>query len=308
MSRILKKTTRVRGGSFAALTLGLALVLASCATDSGTPAAPDVTDTVPDASAVAGVPQSMLDAGVIKATTTCFAEPYSWCAEGTENPEGLFVELGELWAAELGLELESIGGAQNAMMPAVLSGRADVVLANGDTEDRRKEMDFVDILASTTALLVPAGNPAGVTSLDTLCGVRLALVTGTNQEVQANVQNDACIASDAPEIEMQLLQDGNAQKLALQSGRADAAWVGAPTAAAFIANSPGEFEVGYTHADGLKFGIGIPHGQDELREAIADALQRTIDSGAYLEVLQKFGLESAGIQTVTINDQARSDG
>ena len=48
-----------------------------------------------------------------------------------------------------------------------------------DKPERRKVVDFVDYMKSGQALLVPKGNPQGVSGLDSLCGRKVAAETGT---------------------------------------------------------------------------------------------------------------------------------
>ena len=52
-------------------------------------------------------------------------------------------------------------------------------------------------------------------------------------------------------------------------------------------------------------GIVFAKGNDQLRDATAAGLQRIIDSGAYLSILKKWGLETVAIPKATVNGAAQ---
>ena len=69
-------------------------------------------------------------------------EPMSYVGEGGESL-GYEVELVTLIARELGMELEITQGNFNALMPMLMSGRADIVSGSiSITEERKESIDF----------------------------------------------------------------------------------------------------------------------------------------------------------------------
>lgn len=53
--------------------------------------------------------------------------------------------------------------------------------ATTDTPERARTADFVDYFSAGTSIVVPRGNPAGVTDIKDLCGKVVAVESGTTQ-------------------------------------------------------------------------------------------------------------------------------
>ena len=84
---------------------------------------------------------------------------------------GIEADLMRAVAKELGVEVRFHDLAFEAMIPSVVNGRSDVLIGPlADSEDRRKEVSFVDTLNTQMSMLVKNGNPKNVDPSD-ICGL-----------------------------------------------------------------------------------------------------------------------------------------
>ena len=73
------------------------------------------------------------------------------------------------------------------------------------------------------------------------------------------------------------------------------------TVAAYqVTQSNGKLELTGAPYGAVPFGIALPKGS-ALTPAGQAAVQKLIDSGAYAEILKKWGVEEFGIPTATVN-------
>jgi len=89
--------------------------------------------------------------------------------------------------------------------------------------------------------------------------------------------------------------------LQVRNGRAAADLTDSPVAA-YTAEKSKDLEV--VEAPLYKaepYGIGMKKGNDQLRDAIRDALQELIDDGTYGQLLDKYGMRSGALERATVN-------
>src|SRR5664279_6082962 len=84
--------------------------------------------------------------------------------------------------------------ADFAQLPAIAeAGRADMIMsAMTDTAEREKRLDFVTYFLAGTSLVVQRGNPKGISDLASLCGLKVAVETGTVQADLMARQQSQC--------------------------------------------------------------------------------------------------------------------
>ena len=130
----------------------------------------------------AKLPQDIRDAGKMTAVNNGSFPPYE-IVTGTKL-EGATKDFSVAIGQILGVE---IGHASVAGLPALLSGinsgRYQFAMGPvGDYPDRQKSNDFVDWVREYVVFAVKKGNPQGITSLDTACGKRIAVMSGGSAE------------------------------------------------------------------------------------------------------------------------------
>ena len=152
---------------FAVLALASALVFAACDDDDGGGGAD-----------VSGVPE--LEDGVLTVGSDIAYAPFEFFEEGTTTPDGLDIDLAEALAAELGVEVEFLNTGFDGIIPSLEVEDFDVLISAMTITDERSEViDFVPYITVGTGIVVPAGNPDGITGIADLCGKTVAVQVGT---------------------------------------------------------------------------------------------------------------------------------
>ena len=119
--------------------------------------------------------------------------PIEFFEEGTENAMGLDVDLANAIAEELGVDVEFINTGFDGIISALQAERFDVIMsAMTVTEERQAEIDFVPYITAGTGILVQAGNPENIQTMEDLCGTTVAVQVGTIQVNQLEDQNELC--------------------------------------------------------------------------------------------------------------------
>lgn len=213
---------------------------------------------------------------------------------------GIVIELIEAVAAELDLELSYERMSFDALIPAVQSGRIDMITQMGDLPERRSVITFIDFLQSGAALTVEAGNPHDVAGPEDLCGLEVAFAKGSAQQEVTDVANTGCVDSGQPAITMTPYPSGAEAVLALRSGQTDAAWTDVVNANYVMNQNEGEIEISYTDP-GMGYGLGFPKADVEFREEFMSALMGLEADGTYDEILEEYGVHDLRLDEFTVN-------
>ena len=219
--------------------------------------------------------------------------PIEFFEEGTENAMGLDVDLANAIAEELGVDVEFINTGFDGIISALQAERFDVIMsAMTVTEERQAEIDFVPYITAGTGILVQAGNPENIQTMEDLCGTTVAVQVGTIQVNQLEDQNELCDES----ITISTFDLNPLAVEQLRLGRANAVLADYPVAAYDASLSEGELEIAGAPFPPEPYGIGLRKESTELNAALSDALQAVMDSGKYDEILADWGLEAGSIK------------
>ncbi len=305
------------GSRIAVLAAGLSLMLTACGGDSTSDDSPDAESPQSDGSTeTAGggggegvgeaaelLPDEIKDQGYITVAGDASYPPIGFMDDDGVTIVGLDKELADLLSAELGVELRLENASFDAIIPGLQGGKYDAGMSwMNDTEERRQVVDFIDYSQDGSSMFVPAGSDAKPESLEDLCGLSVALQKGTVQQTDAMAASEECEASGEEPVDVQVYPDQNAANGALASGRADVSIADTPVATWQVQESDGKFELSGQPYGEVYHGIAVIKGS-ELAEPLAVAMQALMDDGSYLEVLKKWGMEDAAIDTVLINGE-----
>jgi polar amino acid transport system substrate-binding protein len=84
----------------------------------------------------------------------------------------------------LGLKYKWVTSDFNGLIPALQSGRIDMVVSDiYDTALRRKVVDFIDYLQTGLSIMVKSSDAGSVHSFSDLCGKAVGILTGSPSEV-----------------------------------------------------------------------------------------------------------------------------
>ena len=183
------------------------------------------------------------------------------------------------------------------------SGRYDVAWAAfSNTKARQEKFDFVDYFLAPQAIVVAAGNPKSISTVEDLCGHPVSVLTSSAQEELLNQFNTEECASNP--IQVTSLPSDTDALLQVQSGRADATFTQEPVGRWDAAQIGGgnAFEVSNTEPlFPTLLGVAVTKDNTELRDALQAALQSLVDDGTYDQILDARELSSGRVSEVTIN-------
>jgi glutamate transport system substrate-binding protein len=165
--------------------------------------------------------------------------------------------------------------------PFLEQDQVDMVAATYTINDERDEVvDFAGpYYVAGQDIMVPAGNPAGITGIDDLNTPDL---TTCSVEGSTSIQNFDEMAPDGETITFDTYSKCAE---AMSDGRADAVTTDNVILIGLIDESPDDFELVDNPFTEEPYGIGVPEGS-ELRCYVNDVLMQAYDSGAWAQAYE----------------------
>jgi polar amino acid transport system substrate-binding protein len=219
---------------------------------------------------------------------------------------GFNVDLLNAAADVLGTKFKIVDTAFDDLIPSIKSGR--VLIGEGGATDLKTaeaQTTFVDYLEVGTQFIVPKGNPKKVAGPETMCGLRIGVLAGTPDYIDAltKFSND-CKAAGKKGIAQSTFKTADQAVLALTSGRLDAEYDSNVVQAYRVSqHTPVE-----TAGDVMyKFPIGFQVVKDraDLAQSLQKAIQVLIDNGTYKKLVDKWNLSGSEATSATINTPAK---
>jgi polar amino acid transport system substrate-binding protein len=215
--------------------------------------------------------------------------PYEY--QQDEEYAGFDIEMGAALAEIMGLQPEIVDMQFDGLIPALQGKRIDLInSAMYINSDREQQVDFIPYMVIGETIVVPAGNPKNVGSLDDLSGLTVAVTVGAIEEIFATDHNEVLRAAGKPEMTILTLPTANDAVLATQQGRADAYLHSTPGAAYLMQEMPGVFEVAAIFALDTRIGMAVRKGDTAMKAALEAALAEFVASGQYDELMAKYNL------------------
>lgn len=290
--------------AFAITGLALSAVLvAGCAATSDAPAS------APDPAAKAeneffqALPAAVQEAGSVSVGTEAYYPPYEYIDTDGSTIVGLDIDLLDAVTERLGIGYELDNVAFDTLLPSLDAKRYNVVVAGiTDTVERQANYDFVDYFAADQAIIVAAGNEAGISSMADLCGLTVSVLVDSTQQSLLEEENTGACASEPIDI---LTQQSDTEALMqVQSGRA-AALLTQEAVGMYNASQIGggtAFEVANEGSiEPMPLGYVFAKGDDQLRDAFQKALQSLVDDGTYGDIMSSYSLTNAALDEITVN-------
>jgi polar amino acid transport system substrate-binding protein len=296
----------------------LAVVLAACGSSSSgsSPSASpsaggfDVGQVQADSSLNAMLPSAIKSAGTIRVATNIPYPPWEMYTEvGSKQATGIDYDLSQAIAAKLGVKSSFDQTVFDSIIPALLAGKEDMVMASMfDDKERQAQLNFVDYATDGYGILLPKANPGNIHTVDDLAGKAIAVQSGTSQIGELKKLNVKFAAAGKPAMNiLQFPQDSDAL-LAVTSGKAVAAMDDQSVAGYTVKT----FNDGNTFMllddpsvassfESAIIGIGVPKTNTQLRDAVQKSLQALIDDGTYGKILEKYGESGLAVSSAQIN-------
>lgn len=248
------------------------------------------------------LPPTMRKRGtLVIGTDASYAPLTSFAADG-RTIVGMEPDLAQAMGEVLGMRVRFVDTDFTDILPSVADGSLDLGMsAMTDTPARARRVDFVNYFIAGTAILVQAGNPAGIINIQSLCGDVVAVEGGTTQVDLLRRAQSQC-AGDR--ITVKTFGTNSDALLQLRTGRAAAVLNDYPPAV-FIVNDPrtrSHFQlVSTVQYEPGPYGILVAKDQPALRDAVQGALTRLLEAGDYADVLESWHLEDGSVSRISVN-------
>jgi len=246
-----------------------------------------------------------VEEGKLTVVTSPYAAPLSLYADDDTTLIGNEVDLAQLIADGLGLELNVQPAAWADWPLGIQSGKYDLILSNVTVTDERKELyDFASYRQDLLGFYVKADSPIDqIAEAKDVAGLRIIVGSGTNQEKILQAWDAENTAAGLDPVEYLYFDDTASGALALKSGRADANF-GPNATSAYAAAVDGETKLVGTVNGGWPLTADIAAATAKgngLIDAVGIALNAAIDGGQYADVLERWGLDSESLAHSDIN-------
>jgi polar amino acid transport system substrate-binding protein len=299
------------GTNLAAAALGVALLATTTACGGATGAAgkpaagPAASDSAPhvkaDPAAIKLLPADLQKGGTITMVADLHYPPTSFLAKDNKTPIGYNVEIAKLLGEELGLKVEIKNVPWDNVIPGLASGRYDLTATNMSPQPERLEvLDMVTYWEAGSSLIVQKGNPEDLSLADqSTCGKKVAVMTGSSQQQDYLPQlSAACEAAGEKPVDGVVLANVEGALTQLVAHRVDGVFSDTSQLAWAAKQQPQAFELvspQFKKQEGNDIvALGLPKNSP-LTEAIHAAMQSLIDSPAYKETLDRWGLGAGAI-------------
>lgn len=274
---------------FAALLAGaLAISLVACGASSSTASVASVGDSSKATSASASE-TSTLDAikqkGKIVMLTSTGFPPYEYLGDDGK-PAGVDIDLAQLVADDLGVELEVIDMNFDLLIDALKSGKGDFIAAGMTANaERATHIDFSQSYTANGLLMVVAAGNDTIKAAADLAGKTIAVQSGTTADIYANdeVEGAKVLTFKTP------IEAGTA----VAGGKADVAIIDNLPAKSIAESSNGKLQVIEGFITEEPMAMGIAKNQEDLVEEIDKVLATAVKDGT-VEALTDKHYEIAG--------------
>ncbi|GIW13438.1 MAG: hypothetical protein KatS3mg062_0877 [Tepidiforma sp.] len=237
-------------------------------------------------------PARIKSAGKFVVASDLSYAPMEFVRAGSNEAIGADIDLARCIAEAWGVSLDVQNTSFDAIIPALTSKKADVIMSSMSvTDERKQQVDFVEYLVAGSGILVKEGNPGGIKSIADLCGKTVAIQVGTVQIDEAEEQNAKC----SDKIKVTTFEQNTDTIQAVASGRADAALMDYPVAAYGARQVKGTEVVGEQYNTG-PYGIAVRKDDTEVRDALQAALAAMKQKGQYSAILGYWGLEAGALK------------
>ena len=216
--------------------------------------------------------------GVLVMATNAEFPPYEY-HEG-DDIVGIDAEIAAAIAQRLGCELKIEDIAFDSIIPAVVSGKADIGLAGMTvTEDRKKSVDFSDSYASSSQVVI-VKEDSGITGLgdlgaDSVVGVQ----TGTTGDIYCS-DDDSIGTVERYNKGMEAVQ-------ALTQGKLDAVVIDSEPAKVFVSENPGLVILDESYTD-EQYAAAIRKDNAALLNNVNQALAKLKADGTLDAIVAKY--------------------
>ena len=212
---------------------------------------------------------------------------------------GFDVDLMNAVGTVLGLTPQYTEAAFEKIIPAINAGTYNVGMSSfTDNKEREKTVDFVTYFRAGFQWASPAGKTVDPNNA---CGLKVSVQATTTEDTdEIPAKSKACVSAGKPAINKLKFDRQDDATNALVLGKVDAMSADSPVTAYAVKQSGGKLQLAGGISESAPYGWPVAKGSP-LVMALQKAAQSLIDSGAYLDIAKKWGVETGAIKTAQIN-------
>jgi len=246
------------------------------------------------------LPESVTKDGKLTVGMDTSYAPAEFLAEDGKTPVGFDVDFVKAMANIFGLKADPQTANFDSIIPAIGSKYDIGVSSFTITPERMDAVDFVSIFKAGSTWVVKKGNPNKVDTSD-LCGLKIAVQTGTTQEEEVTKAAKQCKADGKSGIEIlsNKLQTDVTTNVA--TGKADVFYADSPVAGYAISQTKGTLQALGEDVGVTKEAVAVKKGDSATDKAVQAAMQKLMDDGTYMKILKYWGAESGAVDKAEIN-------
>jgi polar amino acid transport system substrate-binding protein len=286
--------TRLRFAALAAATVVLIAACGSSSNSSSSAGSSSATAAAANSSTTSAAASSGKTYVVI--TSADFPPFSSRAADDPNTIVGFEPDMVKAVMAHLGLKYKWATADFDGLIPAVQSGRADMVVSDVyDTAAREKVVDFLDYLKTALSLMVTSSNASKVHGWMDVCGKPVGILTGAATELEfAQKASKACTAAGKPAIDIHSYSAVAQEVPALKNGNLYAMYEDTITEH-LIANKQPDFKVVFDDPEAsTPLGIAIKKGSPTEAQ-LKTGMQWYLSSPEYKANATKWGLPASAL-------------
>ena len=191
---------------------------------------------------------------------------------------GIDVEIAKAIAESMGKELKVEDMAFDSIIPAILSGKADIGVAGMTvTEDRKASVDFTDTYVKASQVIIIKADNTEIASAADVEGKSIGVQLGTTGDLYASDVTDT----------VERYNKGFEAVQALSQGKIDAVIIDDQVAKALAADNA-DVKVLDEPFTEEEYAIAVKKGNTELVEQINAALAELKENGKLQEIVDKY--------------------
>ncbi|MEM7498600.1 MAG: transporter substrate-binding domain-containing protein [Pseudomonadota bacterium] len=240
-------------------------------------------------------------AAVCLFATPAFAADLDICVEGAYPPfsettssgevVGFDIDIANALCDEMGKSCEMVQTEWDGIIPALLEGKCDAIIASMSITDERKQViDFSEKYYQTPAKFIASDASIANGITDTPAGLEGKVVG-----VQRGTIHQDFMEGEFPSVELKLYGTQDEAYLDLAAGRIDAVMADSiamddgflkTESGAGYAFFGGSYAIPKYHGNGA--GIGVRQGEEDLRDSFSAAIDAIRENGTYEQIQSKY--------------------
>lgn len=217
--------------------------------------------------------------------------PYAYLKNG--DPAGFDVELTKTLGKRMGIRARIVDTRFEQLIPGVNAGQFDVIASDlYVTKERARVVRYVPYFTAGSSLVARDDGPQPARP-DELCGRKVGIIKGAQAvPVLRNDVSERCRAKGKPAVDVRVYPTDPEATQSLRAGNVDVQLSDSAVAKHAVDASDGGLRISsHDLLYRVPVGLAVARDNEELADALTDALADLRRSGAYDEMLDRYNLE-----------------